>query len=147
MLWRPMFDRSSALFSTRCFRLVAGVVRSHAAPIVVTHRQAAMRLRSRCENIDVVTVSSGTQCQTQYTQWLNLVEEQDTYRLYSQFELDISDSTQLHLEAFYAFTDVPEAKFTPSFTTTRRPTETVTGPAAGGALGLSNDNGLADRGA
>lgn len=93
---------------------------------------------------DVVTVSSGTQCQTQYTQWLNLVEEQDTYRLYSQLNFDISDSTRLHLEAFYAFTDVPEAKFTPSFTTTRRPTETVTGPASGGALGLGNDAGLAD---
>ena len=25
MLWRPMFDRSSAHFSTRCFRLVAGL--------------------------------------------------------------------------------------------------------------------------
>lgn len=93
---------------------------------------------------DVVTVSSGTQCQTQYTQWLNLVEEQDTYRLYSQLNFDVSDSTQLHVEAFYAYTHVPEAKFTPSFTTTRRPTETVTGPASGGALGLGNDAGLAD---
>ncbi len=93
---------------------------------------------------DIVAITGGEQCQTQYTQWLNLVEEQNTYRLFGQYNLDISDTTRLHVEAFYAFTDVPEAKFTPSFTTTRRPTETATGPATGGALGLGNDNGLAD---
>ncbi len=100
---------------------------------------------------DVVSIDNpttaaneGTQCQMQYTPWLNLVEEQNTYRLFTQYNLDISDSTRLHVEAFYAMTDVPEAKFTPSFTTTRRPTETATGPASGGALGLGNDNGLAD---
>lgn len=97
-------------------------------------------------NIDnpATPANEGNQCQTQYTQWLNLVEEQDTYRVYSQLNFDVSDTTNLHVEAFYAFTDVPEPKFTPSFTTTRRPTETVTGPASGGALGLSNDNGFAD---
>ncbi len=90
----------------------------------------------------VVPLAGGaTQCQTQYTPWLNLVEEQDTYRVYTQYSVDLSDSVNLKLEALYANTNVPEAKFTPSFTTTRRLTGTATGPQG---LQLSTENGVLD---
>ena len=82
-----------------------------------------------------------TQCQTQYTPWLNLVEEQNTYRVFTQYSIDLSDSTSLKLEALYANTNVPEAKFTPSFTTTRRLTGTATGPDG---LLLSTEGGVLD---
>lgn len=81
----------------------------------------------------------GTQCQTQFTQWDNLVEEQNTYQTFAQYNFDISDSTRLHVEAVYGKTDVPHAGATPSGTTTRRITSTVLPP---GAFGLSTDNGL-----
>jgi len=99
-----------------------------------------------CEAMGGVLVSlgaSGNQCQTQYTPWLNLVEEQDTYRLFTQFNVDLTDSTSLHVEAMYANTNVPEAKFSPSYTTTRRITATAVGPQG---AGVSTEGGVLDPG-
>lgn len=80
------------------------------------------------------TAPAGNQCQTQFTRWDNLVEEQNTYQAYAQVNFDFSETTRLHVEAHYALTDVPDAGATPSGTTSRRITSTV---LPSGALGLS----------
>jgi iron complex outermembrane receptor protein len=90
----------------------------------------------------VVGAAAGTQCRTQFTQWDNLVEEQDTYQTFAKFSFDISDTTQLNVEALYAFTDVPNAGATPTATTTRPVTATVLPPRTSTTFpfGLGADN-------
>jgi len=86
---------------------------------------------------------AGTQCQTQFTQWDNLVEEQDSYQAFVQFNIDFSDTTRLHLEGLYAYTDVPNAGATPTATTTRPITSTVL-PA--GSFGVGAVTAIANPG-
>jgi len=76
-------------------------------------------------NLSGVPDASGVQCRTQFTQWDQIVDEQDTYQLYSQFNHSFGNNTDLHVEALYAFTDVPYTNITPSFTTSRNITSTV----------------------
>lgn len=69
--------------------------------------------------------SEGAQCRTQFTPWDQIVDEQDTYQLFSQYNYEFADNTVLSIEGLYAFTDVPYTNITPSFTTTRNITSTV----------------------
>lgn len=54
-------------------------------------------------------------CQWQYTEWDNLVEKEDRWQLYGQIDVDLSDTTKFHGEAFYSKTEVPEWKTSPSY--------------------------------
>lgn len=82
---------------------------------------------------------AGTQCQTRYTEWDNLVEKQDSQQVFSSYDLDLNETLQLHLEGLYAHTDVPHANVTPSYTTTRRITSTVAGYNSGPFASTDND--------
>lgn len=64
-------------------------------------------------------------CYWQYNQYDNLVEQEDRYQLYGEFNADLSDTTKLHLEALYASTDVPQWKTSPSYALLATPTSTV----------------------
>lgn len=61
--------------------------------------------------------SNGTTCRTQYTQWYNLIDEQDTYQFFSSYDIMLGDDTDLHLEALYASTEVDHASSAASYTT------------------------------
>jgi len=58
-------------------------------------------------------------CQFQFTQFDNLVEREEHYNVYGQFNAQLSGSTNLHLEAFYAAHDVPEENSSPSYAPTQ----------------------------
>jgi iron complex outermembrane receptor protein len=69
-------------------------------------------------------------CQWHYTEWDNIVETEDRWQLYGQIDIDLSDKTKFHGEAFYARTEVPEWKTSPSYALLATPTGT-TSPVPG----------------
>lgn len=60
-----------------------------------------------------------TGCQYQYITFDNLVEREEHYQLYSEFNMDIGEKTGLHVEALYAVHDVPEENSSPSYAPTQ----------------------------
>lgn len=64
-------------------------------------------------------------CYWQYNQYDNLVELEDRYQLYGEFNADLSATTKLHIEGLYASTAVPEWKTSPSYALLAAPTSTV----------------------
>lgn len=60
-------------------------------------------------------------CAQQYILWDNLVDEQDQYQAYAEFNADLTDKISFHAEALYARTDIEGVNTTPSFTTVRGP--------------------------
>lgn len=66
--------------------------------------------------------TTGTpQCRFQYIPFDNLAEREEHYQLYGEFNLDIGEKTQLHLEALYAVHDAPEENSSPSYAPTQGP--------------------------
>lgn len=88
-------------------------------------------------------------CVTQFTAWDNLIEEQDSYQIFAQANIDLSSSMRMHVEGLYAYTDVTAAT-TPSFAPSRTPIPLVTLPAgttaaeAGAFLVPSTNPGFAE---
>ena len=54
-------------------------------------------------------------CRFQFTQFDNLVEEQDTYKAYGELNVDLSDNVSWHTEALYSYMDIPEWATSPSY--------------------------------
>ncbi|MEQ8860572.1 MAG: TonB-dependent receptor [Pseudomonadales bacterium] len=54
-------------------------------------------------------------CRFQFTQFDNLVEEQDTYKVFGELNYDFSDAVSGHVEALYSFVDVPNWATSPSY--------------------------------
>lgn len=69
-------------------------------------------------------------CYWQYNQYDNLVEQEDRYQLYGEFNVDLSDTTKLHIEGLYANTEVPHWKTSPSYALLATPTS-ATSPVPG----------------
>jgi iron complex outermembrane receptor protein len=65
------------------------------------------------------------QCQFRYAQYANLVERQEDYSLYAEFNTQFGESTNLHVEGYYAAHDVPEENIAPSFPATQGPGTSV----------------------
>ena len=59
-------------------------------------------------------VVSGT-CRFQFTQFDNLVEEEERFQIFSEYNRNLSNGAAVHLEALYASTDVPSWKTSPSY--------------------------------
>ena len=59
--------------------------------------------------------SSGGFCRFQYTFFDNLVEEQESYKVFAEVNYDISDKISFHAEALYHDMDIPEWKTSPSY--------------------------------
>lgn len=55
-----------------------------------------------------------TRCGFQYTQFDNLIEDENRAQFFSEFNYDFGGAT-LHIEALVGFTDVPEWKTSPSY--------------------------------
>ena len=54
-------------------------------------------------------------CYFQFTQYDNLVEEEERYQIFSEYNHRFNNGMNLHLEALYGYTDVPEWKTSPSY--------------------------------
>ena len=67
----------------------------------------------RCEDFGN-TNDNGT-CRFQFTQFDNLVEKQDTYKLFGQVTYDISENVEFSLEGLYSKMEIPEWKTSPSY--------------------------------
>ena len=67
----------------------------------------------RCEEFGN-TNDNGT-CRFQFTQFDNLVEEQDTYKLFGQVTYDLSENVEFNLEGLYTKMEIPEWKTSPSY--------------------------------
>ncbi len=57
----------------------------------------------------------GLACQFQFTEFDNLIEEQDTYKAFSEFNWDIGENSTWHVEALYSLMDMPRWNTSPSF--------------------------------
>ena len=51
----------------------------------------------------------------------NLVDEEDKYQVYGEFNADVGDSAKFHVEALYAQTSVPDHRTSPGFVGTSGP--------------------------
>jgi len=66
-----------------------------------------------CEGVGG-TIVSGT-CRFQFTQFDNLVEEEERFQIFSEYNRNLSNGAEVHLEALYASSDVPTWKTSPSY--------------------------------
>jgi iron complex outermembrane receptor protein len=64
-------------------------------------------------------------CNWQYTPYDNLTEEENRYQVYGEYNLDLGESTQLHVEGLYASTDVPHYATSPSYAVLQVPSAGV----------------------
>jgi outer membrane receptor protein involved in Fe transport len=60
-------------------------------------------------------VVGGPVCRFQFTQFDNLVEEEERFQVFSEYNRNLSSGANLHLEFLYASTDVPSWKTSPSY--------------------------------
>jgi iron complex outermembrane receptor protein len=72
----------------------------------------------------VVGVTDGgvPACYFAFTPFDNLVEKQDQYQFYGEYNFEFGEASKLHVEGFYSQTDVPEYRTSPSFLTNQSPT-------------------------
>jgi iron complex outermembrane receptor protein len=69
-------------------------------------------------------------CLFAYIPYDNLVEKEDRFQLYGEANAELGENAELHIEAFYSETDVPEWKTSPSYLALQTPTAT-TNPTVG----------------
>lgn len=70
-------------------------------------------------------------CYWQYSLYDNVTELEDRYQIYSEFNVDVGDKTEFHVEALYGRTSVPEWKTSPSYALLQGPTA-LTNPVSPG---------------
>lgn len=66
-----------------------------------------------CEALGGVIVAPS--CRFQYIAYDNIVEKEDHYQVFADYNLDISDSVSFHAEALWAMHDVPEEQVSPTY--------------------------------
>jgi outer membrane receptor protein involved in Fe transport len=60
-------------------------------------------------------------CYFSFIPFDNLVEEQDQYQLFAEFNADVGESSKFHVEALYTQTSQPDYRFSPGFPPTSGP--------------------------
>jgi iron complex outermembrane receptor protein len=68
-------------------------------------------------------------CYWHYTPFDNLVEEEDRYQAYGEFNFEVNENTTAHAEVMWSSTDVPHWKTSPSYALLGVPTASVGGVA------------------
>lgn len=58
---------------------------------------------------------TGSTCFFQFTQFDNLIEEQETYKIFGELTYDVTDNIEFHMEALYAEMDMPDWNTSPSY--------------------------------
>lgn len=86
-----------------------GLTGSGVGPIGAVNREAG------CTDVGGVVNPANDQCYFQFTQFDNLVEEEERYQVFAEFNREFSNGIGLHLEALYGMTDVPSWKTSPSY--------------------------------
>jgi iron complex outermembrane receptor protein len=69
-------------------------------------------------------------CYAHYIEYDNLVEKEDRFQVYGEFNVALTDKIDFHIEGLFASTDVPEWKTSPSYALLATPTA-ATSPIAG----------------
>ena len=65
--------------------------------------------------VDVGGITVGGLCRFQFTQYDNLVEEEERYQVFSEYNRTFNNGVNLHLEGLYGYSDVPSWKTSPSY--------------------------------
>jgi iron complex outermembrane receptor protein len=60
-------------------------------------------------------INAANFCRFQFTFFDNLIEEQETLKLFGEFDIDINDNLRFRMEALYADMDMPAWKTSPSY--------------------------------
>lgn len=60
-------------------------------------------------------------CYFTYIPFDNLVEQEDRYQVYGEFNADIGETSKFHAEALYAQTNIPAIRFSPGYPPTSGP--------------------------
>ncbi|MBL8268369.1 TonB-dependent receptor plug domain-containing protein [Steroidobacter sp.] len=68
-----------------------------------------------CSALGGFEIAGSDGCRFQYITFDNLIEREEHYQLYSEFNMDIGEKTGLHVEALYAVHDAPEENSSPSY--------------------------------
>ncbi|GGB75248.1 MULTISPECIES: TonB-dependent receptor plug domain-containing protein [Henriciella] len=69
-------------------------------------------LDSGCTDVGGTVVGT---CRFQFTQFDNLVEEEERYQVFSEYNRTFANGVDFHLEGLYGFSDVPSWKTSPSY--------------------------------
>jgi len=54
-------------------------------------------------------------CRYRYTEFDNLIEDEDRYQAYAELNIELSPDVRFHGEALYAYTDIPNWETSPSY--------------------------------
>lgn len=73
-------------------------------------------------------------CYFTYVPFDNLVEKQDQYQLYGEFNSEVGETGKFHAEALYSQTNIPDIRFSPGYPPTTGPT----GPGGAYTIAASN---------
>ncbi len=74
----------------------------------------AVNREAGCDDVGGIINPANDQCYFQFTQFDNLVEEEERYQIFSEYNHDFG-SVNFHLEALYGSSEVPEWKTSPSY--------------------------------
>ena len=83
-------------------------------------------------------VTAAGWCRTQYTGFDNLVEEEDRFQLYAQYNVDISDTVSWDLSFLYGNDEIPEYRTSPMYLLTQPPSASVGGSPSGFIVPANN---------
>ncbi|MBR9808532.1 MAG: TonB-dependent receptor [Alphaproteobacteria bacterium] len=75
----------------------------------------AVNTEAGCEDVGGFINPATQQCNFQFTQYDNLVEEEERYQVFSEYNRTFENGMDLHLEALYGYSDVPSWKTSPSY--------------------------------
>jgi len=75
----------------------------------------AVNREAGCTDVGGIVNPANDQCYFQFTQFDNLVEEEERYQIFTEYNREFSNGIGLHLEALYGLTDVPSWKTSPSY--------------------------------
>jgi iron complex outermembrane receptor protein len=83
-----------------------------------------------CNDLGGVLTSTG--CRFQYSNFDNLVNDEDHYQVYGELNFDLSDKVTLHAEALYAGHEVADERVSPSQSTVQFPSPIAAGGGSPG---------------
>jgi iron complex outermembrane receptor protein len=73
-------------------------------------------------------------CYFSYIPFTNLVEETDQYQAYGEINASLSETLEMRIEGLYAYTDIPDIRFSPSYP----PTSGPSGPGSVNAFSVTS---------
>lgn len=68
-----------------------------------------------CGNFSSITRGTDDDCRFQFTQYDNLIEEEERWQIYGEYEINFSDTNRLTFSVLAANTHIPEWKTSPSY--------------------------------